>query len=112
MHRSLDGMRFRGTEMSTEGEAGAATVFEYHERDGVVWARYGGGTVRLGLLVGTRAGDRLEFRYSQLNEAGRTASGRCTSTISSLPDGRLRLDEDWAWETKPGSGRSAVEEER
>jgi hypothetical protein len=105
-------MRFRGAEMSSEGEAGSATVFEYHEHDGVVWARYGGGAVRLGFLVGTRAGDRLEFRYTQLNDAGETASGRCTTTISSLPDGRLRLDEDWAWETKPGSGTSAVEEER
>ena len=98
--------------MSSEGEAGAATVFEYHERDGVVWARYEGGAVRLGVLVGTREGDRVEFRYSQLNEAGETASGRGTTTISSLPDGRLRLEEDWAWETKPGAGTSAVEEER
>ena len=112
MYRSLDGIRFRVAEMGSEGEAGAATVFEYHELDGVVWARYEGGAVRLGFLVGTRDGDRLEFRYSQLNEAGETASGRCTTTISSLPDGRLRLDEDWAWETKPGSGTSAVEEER
>jgi hypothetical protein len=96
--------------MDAEGEASEATVFQYDERDGVVWARYEGGAVRLGFLVGTRNGDRLEFRYSQLNQNGETSNGRCSTTISTLPDGRLRLDEDWAWESKPGSGTSAAEE--
>jgi hypothetical protein len=109
---SLDGRTFRVAEMSDSGEAGTGTIFEYHERDGVVWARYHGGAVRLGFLVGTRADDRLEFRYSQLNENGQTSSGRCSTKISTLPDGRLRLDETWAWESKAGAGTSAVEETR
>ena len=96
--------------MSSEGEASAATEFEYHERDGIVWARYESGSVRLGFLIGTRDDNRLEFRYSQLNENGETSSGRCSTTISALSDGRLRLDEEWAWETKAGAGTSAAEE--
>jgi hypothetical protein len=65
---SLDGRIFRGAgEKAEVGEASTATVFEYHEDDGVIWSRYEGGVVRLGFLVGTRDGDRLEFRYSQLN---------------------------------------------
>jgi hypothetical protein len=108
---SLDGRRFRVAEMGEQGEASAETVFEYHEHDGVVWARYEGGAVRLGFLVGTREGSRVDFRYSQLNEDGETASGHCSSVISVLPDGRLRLDEDWTWESKPGAGRSAIEEQ-
>ena len=72
---SLDGRRFRHAEMSAEGEGSEETVFEYHERHGVIWARYEGGAVHLGFLVGTRDGDRLDFRYSQLNESGETASG-------------------------------------
>jgi hypothetical protein len=112
MYPSLDGRRFRGAEMSSEGEASAATVFEYHEGDGIVWARYEGGVIRLGFLIGTRKGDFLEFRYSQVNTSGETASGRCSTTISALPDGRLRLDEEWAWETRLGAGTSAVEEIR
>jgi hypothetical protein len=65
---SLDGRVFRVSEMGDEGEAGRATVFEYHEDGGVVWARYQGGSVRLGFLVGTRDRDRIDFRYSQLND--------------------------------------------
>jgi hypothetical protein len=109
---SLDGRMFHVAEMGEEGEASEATVFEYHEQDGVVWARYHGGPVRLGFLVGTRDGDRLEFRYSQLNESGETSNGRCSTTMALLPDGRIRLSEDWAWESKPGAGTSAVEEAR
>lgn len=109
---SLDGRRFQPAHVDVAGEVGAETTFEYHERDGVVWARYGGGAVRLGFLVGLRYEDTLEFRYSQLNAAGETSSGRCRSTIAALPDGRLRLDEEWAWESRPGVGTSAVEEIR
>jgi hypothetical protein len=58
---SLDGRAFRQAEMASEGEASSATVFEYHEADDLVWARYEGGAVRLGFLVGVRDGDSLEF---------------------------------------------------
>jgi hypothetical protein len=107
---SLDGRVFRVSEMGDAGEASAATVFQYHEEQGVIWARYEGGAVRVGFLVGTRDGDRLEFRYSQLNKSGETSNGRCTTTVSVLPDGRLRLSETWAWESKPGAGTSVSEE--
>ena len=98
--------------MGDAGEASAATVFEHHEQDGIVWARYEGGAVGLGFLVGTRDGEHLEFRYTQLNESGETSSGRCSTTISMLPDGRVRLAERWAWESKPGAGTSGAEEVR
>jgi len=107
---SLDGRVFRVAEMDAAGEASIATEFEYHEEDGVVWARYHSGAVRLGFLVGTRDGDRLDFRYSQLNEDGETSNGRCSTELSILSDGRVRLSEVWARESKPGRGTSAVEE--
>jgi hypothetical protein len=106
---SLDGRIFQVSEMGDEGEASAATVFEYHEEGDIVWARYQGGMVRLGFLVGTREGDRVDFRYSQLNEQGETSNGRCSSQILVLPDGRIRMTETWAWESKTGEGTSAVE---
>jgi hypothetical protein len=90
----------------------AETVFEYHEDDGLVWARYAGGSIRLGFLVGTRDGDRLEFRYSQVNHAGETAVGRCSTVISLDGDGLLVLSETWRWESRPGSGTSVLREIR
>lgn len=106
---SLDGRRFAAV-ANVGGEVSADTVFEYRERDGEVWATYDGGAVRRGYLVGTRSGDTLDIRYVQLNGDGETSSGHCSSTIQVLPDGRLRLDEQWRWESRAGGGTSLVEE--
>lgn len=107
---SLDGRRFAALSHTEGGEVGPETVFEYHEEDGEIWASYSGGTVRRGFLVGTRDGDTIAFRYSQLNLDRETSSGRCVSQIVVTEDGRLRLDETWSWESRPGSGTSSVEE--
>ena len=75
-----------------------------------MWADYAGGDEVRGHLIGERHDDRLEFRYVHLDDAGRTASGRCRSRVEVLPDGLLRLHETWAWESRPGAGSSIVEE--
>ena len=106
---SLEGRRFAAVTDVVAGEVGTETVFTYHEHDGAVWAEYAGGAIRRGHLVGTREGDRLDFRYVQLNSDGLTSSGHCVSEISVLADGRLRLHETWWWESRPGSGTSVVE---
>ncbi|MEM9521890.1 MAG: hypothetical protein AAGA37_21460 [Actinomycetota bacterium] len=108
---SIDGRVFADVTAAHAGDVGADTRFEYHEEaDGVVWARYHGGSVRLGYLVGARSGDRLDFRYSHVTVEGGTASGRCRSEIVMLDDGRLEFHESWNWESQPGSGTSVVRE--
>src|SRR5205823_8925093 len=107
---SVDGKWFRAVATEGAGEVGPQTLFRYAEEDGEVWATYAGGTVRRGYLVGTRDGDRLDFRYVQLSESGTTSCGHCVAVLSSLPDGRLRLEEAWEWESREGSGTSVAEE--
>ena len=106
---SLDGRTFAVAD-SGGGVATTETVFRYAEGKGVVTASYEGGTIRRGFLVGTREGDSLDFRYVQLHEDGSTATGHCTTKLELLPDGRVRLNETWEWESRPGSGRSVAEE--
>ncbi|MFF4538590.1 hypothetical protein [Streptomyces aureus] len=110
MARPLDGLVLAPVADQAPGQVGTRTRFEYHERDGVVWADYAGGDVVRGHLVGTREGDRLDFRYVQLKTDGTTASGHCVSQVVDLPDGRVRLEETWTWESQPGAGTSVVEE--
>ncbi|MFE9766551.1 hypothetical protein ACFYPC_18795 [Streptomyces sp. NPDC005808] len=43
---------------------------------------------------------------------GGTSSGHCVSRVTELPDGRVRLEETWEWESQRGSGTSSVEEVR
>ena len=107
---SLDGRRFRAIANVAGADVGPETVFDYRQDRDLVHARYAGGTVRLGFLVGTRTGDLLEFRYAQLRTDGTTATGRCRSRIESTADGRLLIHETWAWESARGSGTSTIEE--
>lgn len=109
---SLDGRRFRTAAEVPGGDVGVETLFEYSQDGELAHARYSGGAVVLGFLVGTRDGDNLHFRYAQLRADGTTATGRCSSRIEVLPDGRLRLHEQWSWESAEGSGTSVIEEIR
>ncbi len=109
---STDGRTFVGVTNTGDGEVDDATVFDYHERDGLVWAEYAGGTIRLGRLTGTRNGDTLDFRYVHVSADGSTSSGHCLAQLELLPDGRLRSHESWEWESRPGTGTSVVEERR
>jgi hypothetical protein len=108
--RSLDGLVLAPVADQAPGQVGTRTRFTYHEEDGRIWAEYAGGDVVRGNLVGTRAGDRLDFRYVQLKQDGSTSSGHCVSTVVELADGRVRLEETWAWESQEGSGTSVVEQ--
>ncbi|MEU3279284.1 hypothetical protein [Streptomyces antibioticus] len=110
MPRSLDGLVLAPVADQAPGQVGTRTRFTYHEVEGVVWADYAGGDVVRGHLVGTRRGDRLDFRYVQLKRDGTTSSGHCVSTVGELPDGRVRLTETWEWESQEGSGTSVVEQ--
>jgi hypothetical protein len=111
MSMNLEGRRFRDVTPEHAGDVGVETIFDYHESaDWTVWARYRGGAVRLGFLVGTRSAEDLSFRYVHLTTDGETASGRCVSRLELQSDGRLRMYETWSWDSKPGSGTSVVEE--
>ncbi|ONI73438.1 hypothetical protein ALI144C_42070 [Actinosynnema sp. ALI-1.44] len=110
MVSSLDGRVFKPADDVAGGEVEASTLFTYHEQDGEIWAEYSGGKVRRGYLVGTRTGDTLDFRYTQLNTAGETNTGHCVATIETKPDGSMRLNEKWEWESRSGAGTSVVDE--
>jgi hypothetical protein len=92
MARSLDGLVLAPLADQAPGQVGTRTRFTYHERQGEIWAEYAGGDVVRGRLVGT------------------TSSGHCVSAVVELPDGRVRLEETWEWESRQGSGTSVVEQ--
>ncbi len=107
-----DGRRFRSVENSETGEVGPETVFGYRQDGDVVSATYEGGDVRFGTLVATADNEgNLDARYGHVNVSGELMTGECRSTPEVLPDGRLRLHEEWRWTSGDGSsGRSVVEE--
>ena len=111
---SLDyeGRRFRSVENSASGEVGPETIFSYRQDGDIVSATYEGGGVRFGTLIATTDGEgNLDARYGHVNASGDLMTGECRTTPEVLPDGRLRLHEEWRWTSGDGSsGRSVVEE--
>ncbi len=107
---SLEGRIFAGVENSSTGEVGQSTIFTYHQDQDIIWAEYSGGSIIRGYLMGTRRGEKLHFRYAHLSTSKETSTGVCDSAVEILDDGRVRLHESWAWESRPETGNSIVEE--
>jgi hypothetical protein len=67
----------------------------YHQHGALVWGEFGGGNVQYGTLAGLCQPDGvLELAYCMI-ENNVVVAGHCTSTPERLPDGRIRLREQW-----------------
>jgi hypothetical protein len=86
------------------------TEFRYQEDGGIIWGDYSGDTVIHGRFVGTRDGDTIDITYIHLLKTGDRAGGRSGSRIESLPDGRLRLVEEFQFDGDPTRHVSVCEE--
>jgi hypothetical protein len=93
----LDLRVFEVIETSPTSAISADTVFEFHERDGVVEAAYAGGDVVRGLLIGRRRGDRVQSAYAQLHADGQLRSGTNEMRLEHAVAARLRLLEEFTW---------------
>jgi hypothetical protein len=109
---NYDGRVFRSLSNSEGGDVSGETTFRYRQRGEVVWATYAGGAVLFGTLLATMDGDgNLQMRYQHVAVGGAFKSGRCRSRPEVLPDGRLRLYEQWQWtDGADGEGASVIEE--
>jgi Domain of unknown function (DUF3291) len=111
---NLDCRNFIPTRETANGDCGAETRFHYRQDGSRVWATYAGGRVRFGSLVavGDREG-RLDMRYHHADTSGNLRTGKCTASPEILPDGRLRLHEEWQRTNGDlAAGRAIVEEIR
>ena len=109
---NYDGRVFRSVANSDGGDVDERTTFHYRQQGDLVWATYSGGSVRLGTLLATadQAGN-LDMRYQHVSVDGEFKTGRCRSRPEALPDGRLRLHEEWEWTVGAfGRGESIIEE--
>ncbi|QYN38269.1 hypothetical protein K1T35_14165 [Pseudonocardia sp. DSM 110487] len=92
----LDGLRFAMvSSTASEVDPASPTIFDYHERDGMIWGEYEGDTVRIGRFVGTRADRRISIQFTHVVAAtGVIVSGAAESRIEQH-DGGLRLVEEF-----------------
>jgi hypothetical protein len=109
---NLEGKIFRSVRNTENGEVGSGTLFYYSQKDKVVSAQYGGGSIANGHLIAlVLPNGQLDMRYHHLNNKGEFMLGKCLSTPELLPDGRLKFKESWQWLSGDmSSGYSEIEE--
>lgn len=113
MHRfNLDRKTFLSVRNTGTGEVGKDTRFHYFQEGDLIWGEYGGGNIIKGFLIGQTTGENsISFTYQHINTKRKSRIGFCQSTITTLPEGKLQLNEHWRWlDGAQESGESVIEE--
>ena len=103
----LDLRLFEVVETSPGSEISSATWFEFRERERVVEARYSGGEIISGHLLGHRGGHRVTTAYTQLGVDSRLQTGTAEMRVELGADGQLLLTENYTW-SDGAAGRNVL----
>lgn len=97
---------------SENGEVPHQMVFHYLQQDNVLNCEYQGGEIVFGQLIGfVNAEGHIDMRYQQINKKGELRTGTCISTPERMPNGKIRLHENWQWTSGTcEKGQSILEE--
>ena len=107
---SLDGVRMSVSSTAVSGVVNSDTRLDFFQKGPRVFARYSGGDVARGMLVGSLSESELVFRYAQREASGAIHGGQSVCEMTRLPDGRLRIVEYFTWSTRLGSGTNVFDE--
>jgi len=112
MKINYHGRKFIGVTNSPNGQVSGDTIFHYEQNENILKATYSGGSIIQGQMLGqVFDDDNLYFAYHHIDNDGQLKSGYCNSKPEILPDGRIRLYEQWEWtHGGEGKGESVVEE--
>jgi hypothetical protein len=105
--------KFKTVESSDNGAVSADTLFEYKQVGNIVTAKYCGGEIVSGHLIGIVAENgSINMRYHQVNLKDELMTGSCFSKPEVKPNGKIRLYESWKWTSgDASSGKSILEEQ-
>jgi hypothetical protein len=100
----------RVVQTAANGVVGLGTVFHFTQTGTMVEARYSGGRVAAGYLVGILENDVLSFRYCQISDGTHIDGGTSRGVLEKTPEGRIRVIESFEWESRDGTGVNIWEE--
>jgi hypothetical protein len=106
---NLDGLTMYVSSTATNGVVDTATRLHFRQSGDRVIARYDGGNVVRGLLIGRCGASRLVFRYAQRERDGTIQGGRSECEVLEHA-GRKRIVEHFTWSTRAGSGTNVFDE--
>ncbi len=106
---TLDGVTMYVSSTAANGVVDADTRLRFGQRGDRVIARYRGGKVERGVLVGRLAGAALTFRYAQRERDGTIQGGQSWCDVQERA-GRIRIVEHFEWSTRAGAGVNVFDE--
>jgi hypothetical protein len=106
----LDGVVMRPVTTAADSGIDADTVFCFDQKGRSISARYGGGPIAEGWLVGTLDGSQIRFDYLQVQVDGVVDRGSSVADVVLLPSGRWSLTEYFTWSSRDGAGINQLEE--
>ena len=106
---NLNGLTMFVSSTAAGGVVSSGTHLHFSQRGTRVFARYSGGTVARGWLVGRWTDGQLTFRYAQCEGGTAIHGGRSVCDVQHL-DGRTRIIEHFTWTTRAGSGTNVFDE--
>lgn len=109
---NYDDKSFKPVTNSPNGETSNDTIFYYKQTGNILTATYSGGKIKAGQLIGiVNQSGEIDLRYHQVNINNELMSGICHSIPEILPNGKIRLHEEWQWTSGDCSkGKSIIEE--
>ena len=107
---SLDGLEMYVSSTATTGVVDSDTHLHFSQRGDRVFARYSGGRVGRGWLVGRLVGAKLTFRFAQHEGVHGIHGGRSVCEVRRLDAGCIRIVERFAWSTRSGTGTNVFDE--
>jgi hypothetical protein len=106
----LDGLMMFVSRTAAAGVVGADTHLQFSQRGDRVVARYSGGSVARGWLIGRWRDGQLICRYAQRETTNAIHGGWSVCDVERLTDGRARVVEHFTWTTRMGSGTNVFDE--
>lgn len=83
---------------TANGDVNSATRFYYQQKGKVITAKYEGGIVKVGSIVGQMLShNEFEICYQHLTVNGELRTGQCKTKIELLENDVIKLIEDWQW---------------
>jgi hypothetical protein len=109
---NINNKRFKVINNTKNGETSNQTTFLYQQDENLITAKYEGGKILYGQLIGLlNKNGNINIRYQQVNKEGILMTGKCISKPEILSNGKIRLHESWEWTSgNKTKGFSVVEE--
>ena len=103
MIKSLDKISMNVIETSGNGVVNEETIFQFLQKGKKVFAKYEGGKIKRGRLVGSLIKNVLTFNYFQEQIGGKLDYGYSTCELTLSSSGKIRLIENFNWASRKDS---------